>query len=540
MLGRARWGEVVANGISDDGRLRIEWVDQQRNWVHTTVVDEATGRPVPCRVHFRSRSGIPYQPHGHHGHVGGDLGTWHIDVGGDIRLGAVSYAVIDGRCQGWLPVGEVLVEVVRGFEYEPLRAAVAIEPGQRELGLSIRRWADLRADGWVSGDTHVHFLSVDGGHLEAAAEDLHVVNLLQAQWGELFTNTEDFTGEPSTSALGETIVSVGQENRQHVLGHIGLLGLRERVMPWSSDGSGEAEIGGSLETTLSAWADEGRAKGSLVTLPHFAYPNGETAALISTGRIDAVEMIFMGSYFHNEYYRYLNAGYRIPLVGGTDKMTSDVPVGLYRTYARLEADEPFTYETWASNVKKGRTFLSGGPVLDFRVEGVEVGGTARLGTGGGTVHADATASSAAPLHLLQIVEGGRVVAEARAPGGARQLEIHEEIRVLGDTWLIARTGGPNYFDSRGYADVWGRAAFAHTSPVYVACGDADWARSDPTTLQYLLTRVDAALEYVRFIAPRSRLGGGGHPHRHADHLEHLEGPFLEARARLQRRMEQSG
>ena len=35
---------------------------------------------------------------------------------------------------------------------------------------------------------------------------------------------------------------------------------------------------------------------------------------------------------HIEYYRYLSCGYRLPLVGGTDKMSSDVPVGLYRTY----------------------------------------------------------------------------------------------------------------------------------------------------------------------------------------------------------------
>ena len=34
-------------------------------------------------------------------------------------------------------------------------------------------------------------------------------------------------------------------------------------------------------------------------------------------------------------YQYLNYGYRLPLVGGTDKMSGDVPVGLYRTYARL-------------------------------------------------------------------------------------------------------------------------------------------------------------------------------------------------------------
>ena len=532
-LGAVKWGDVVRNGSAEDtGRVRVEWVDRTRTWIHTTVVDETTGRPVPCRVHFRSASGIPYQPHGHHNHVNGDLSSWHMDVGGDVRLGAVSYAVIDGHCQGWLPVGDVLVEVVRGFEYEPLRTVVRIEAQQRRLELTIRRWVDLFGRGWVSGDTHVHFLSVDGGHLEAAAEDLHVVNLLQAQWGHLFTNTEDFTGRPSVSSDYGTIVHVGQENRQHLLGHLGLLGLRAPVMPWSSDGANEAEVGGSLETTLSHWADDGRAQGALVTVPHFGHPNGEVAALIATSRIDAVEMVRLGSYGHEEYYRYLNAGYRLPLVGGTDKMTSEVPVGLYRTYVRLQPGEPLSFDAWASNVVRGRTFLSAGPVINLEVDGAGIGDTIRMPAGGGTVHVEATAESASPIYCLQIVAAGRVIAEVKAPEGARRLEIREPIRVEGDTWLAARAGGLDYYDAATYLDAFERAAFAHTSPIYVACGHDEWTMHDEETIRYMLARVDAVRAYVEHAAPRTRLGGGGHPHGEADHLAYLDRPLMEARQRL--------
>jgi hypothetical protein len=101
------------------------------------VIDDATGRPVPCRVHFRSPEGIPYQPDGHHNHVNRNLGSWHSDIGGDVRLGQITYAYIDGTCQGWLPRGEVIVDVARGFEYEPLRASVTIAPGQQELTLHL-------------------------------------------------------------------------------------------------------------------------------------------------------------------------------------------------------------------------------------------------------------------------------------------------------------------------------------------------------------------------------------------------------------------
>src|SRR5690349_701540 len=57
------------------------------------------------------------------------------------------------------------------------------------------------------------------------------------------------------------------------------------------------------------------------------------AALVATGRVDAVEMIVHEPFNHREYYRYLNSGDRLPLVGGTD----------------------------------------GGPLLEFSVDGAEIG-----------------------------------------------------------------------------------------------------------------------------------------------------------------------
>ena len=329
------WSEVEEKGKAEAPRARIDLLDRGRNWVKVTVVDDDTGLPVPCRVHFRSPEGIPYQPHGHHNQVNSNLDTWHIDVGGDVRMGHITYAYIDGRCEGWLPRGDVIVDVARGFEYEPLRTKVCIEPGQQRLELRVKRWIDMNARRWYSGDSHVHFLSPDGAHLESSGEDLNVVNLLQAQWGSLFTNIRGLHRQSQRHVQnGNNIVYVSQENRQHFMGHMIL---------WGSEGAcnavvhrtvlSEAEIGGHLETTLAHWADEAHAQGAWVINPHFPNPNGEPAALVATGRLDGVEMLRQTRPNHMEYYRYLNCGYRLPLVGGTDKMSSDVPVGLYRTYA---------------------------------------------------------------------------------------------------------------------------------------------------------------------------------------------------------------
>ena len=536
-VGSFRWGDLTHDTSIERDDLRVEVVEQGRNWVHVTVVDDETGGPVPCRVHFRSPSGVPYQPHGHHDHVNSDLGTWHIDVGGDLRLGRATYAYIDGTCQGWLPRGEVIVDVARGYEYEPIREVVTIAPGQRELQLRLRRWTAMNEQGWYSGDSHVHFLSAQGSVLEQQGEDLNVVNLLQSQWGSLFTNTEDFTGRPLGTDDQRYVTWVSQENRQPFFGHMLLWGLKEPVMPWCTDGPNEADLGAWQETTMSDWADRCHEQDGTVIIPHFPLPNGEPAVLIATGRADAVEMIVQRPAFHAEYYRYLNGGYRVPLVGGTDKMSSDVPVGLYRTYAFL-GDEPFSYDAWTRAVREGRTFLSGGPIVRLSVDGQAIGDTVRL-SGGGTVSVEASAESVLPMASLQLVLNGEVVAEAPEAveaGAVRRLDVQAEVPIEIDSWLAARCGGPSYWDGPSHRGPWERRIFAHTSPVYVACGDGEWSRSDPAVDRRMLTLIEGGLDRIRRGRryPEDRIT---HHHTEPDHDAFLERPFLEAMQRVRARME---
>ena len=534
-IASANWGELQEAGEISTPHARFEIREPGRNWVRVTVVDDATGEPVPCKVHFRSPDGIAYQPHGHHHQVNSNLGTWHVDVGGDVRLGQITYAYIDGTCEGWLPRGDCIVDVARGYEYEPIREVVSIEPGQRELTLRLKRWIDMNARGWYSGDTHVHFLSQQGAHVESQGEDLNVVNLLQSQWGALFTNTEEFTGRASVARGGENIVYVTQENRQHILGHLTLLGLKRPVMPWCTDGPSEAEMGSALEATMSDWADRCHDQGGWVVIPHLPNPNGEPATLIATGRADAVEMLRHDDYNHIEYYRYLNGGYRLPLVGGTDKMTSDVPVGMYRAYVKL--DDEFTYESWCRGMASGRTFLSGGPMIHLSVDGAEIGDIVSL-SGSGTVEVEAWAESIFPIHTLQIVQRGRVVASADDEKGTRRLELRERLRIDGNTWLAARCGGPAFTAER-HRDGWSRGIFAHTSPVYVATED-EWSMFDEGTARYMLNLVDGCLTYIDTAAPYWEPESITHHHGEDDHRAWLRRPFLEARDAVEKRLAQHG
>jgi hypothetical protein len=267
-------------------------------------------------------------------------------------------------------------------------------------------------------------------------------------------------------------------------------------------------------------------------IPHFPVPNGEPATLIATDRADAVEMIIQHRGFHEEYYRYLNCGYRLPLVGGTDKMSSEVPVGLYRTYANL-GDAPFSYEAWRAAVVAGRTFLSGGPLLTFEVDGHGIGDTVRVG-GPGTVSVSASAEGVFPMSTLEIVQDGRVVAGSTRDG-VRRLELTADVRVDGDSWIAARCGGAGYFDGLQHLDVWERPIFAHTSPIYITTHE-EWHMFDPGHARYMLTLIEGSLAYIRGRAVRFPAGHASHHHREADHRATLERPFLEARRRVQERL----
>jgi hypothetical protein len=250
--------------------------------------------------------------------------------------------------------------------------------------------------------------------------------------------------------------------------------------------------------------------------------------------VDAVEMIVCAEYNHREYYRYLNSGYRLPLVGGTDKMSSQVAVGQYRTYVRIPSDEEFTYESWCRNLRLGRTFLSGGPLLELSVDGLLIGDTLQLPAGGATVEVHATARSVLPVHTLQIVVNGEVVAQTDDPSGTRSLRLESRLLIDRNSWVCARVGGPNYAPI-AHHDTWSRGVFAHTSPVYIACG-GEWSMSDQAGLQYMLTLVGGSLEYIRQLSPQRPPNSITHHHGEPDHITYLERPFLQAREALRQRL----
>ena len=239
----------------------------------------------------------------------------------------------------------------------------------------------------MTADTHVHFLSPSTALLQAAAEDVDLVNLLAAQWGDLFTNVTDLPWGSMADPSGRRMIVVGTENRQNMLGHLALLGAHRPVNPLASGGPPEGRLAGALSVLLADWADRCRAAGGLVVAAHFPLPYAEIAADIVTGRIDAVETQALSPGLDDpavlEWYRFLNLGYRLPLVAGTDKMTAEVPVGAVRTLRPPPRRRTaVTFDRWAAAVRAGRTFVTSGPILELSVEGHEPGDVITLPSAG--------------------------------------------------------------------------------------------------------------------------------------------------------------
>ena len=464
------------------------------------VLDER-GRKAPVRIHFHGQQGEYVPPRGYHRRVNGG---WFEDNYGEFLNELNQYAYIDGACELEAPLGEVFVEITRGYEIKPIRGSFTVTPETAEVTFTLERALDWRERGWVSADTHVHFLSPQTAWLEGAAEGVNVVNLLASQWGEMFSNVADFDGRTTFGATdfggdGEFLVRVGTENRMQVLGHISLLGYSgEMIHPLCSGGPSESAIGDALEVSMAEWARQCIEQGGLVVLPHAPNPQAERAADIVLGLVHAIEMMTFNPFSMQitpygllDWYRYLNLGYQVPVVGGSDKMTATALLGGIRTYAQLNGRD-LSYGNWMDAVKAGNTFVTVGPLLELSVAGRPPGARLDLPAGGGTVDVSWRVESAAmPLERVEVVLGGFGVESQAVDGGLSatgscSVPIHES------SWIALRVRG-------SHSGRPGEIA-AHSSSVQLRVdGARPFKQADAMAV---LEQIEGALAFIDTLAPR--------------------------------------
>jgi hypothetical protein len=467
------------------------------------AVERDSGKKTAVKLHIHGEWGeylTPVDRHRIPNHA------WFEDYSVDFsHLGTHYCTYIAGETTIDLPLGKVYIEVSKGFEIQPVRKVVEVTPATQEIVVEIEKVLSWRERGWVTADTHVHFLSPTSALLEGSAEGVNVINLLASQWGELMTNVGDFDGKTTWGSTdadgdGEYLVRVGTENRQHVLGHISLLGYSGNIIaPMTTGGPDEAALGDPIEILLTEWARQCKKQGGLVVLPHFPNPRAEHAATIVSEEVDALEMTSWGDlysgidpYSLSDWYRYLNCGYLVAAVGGTDKMEASTAVGTVRTYTRIDPSSAFTYETWMEAVRRAETFVTYGPLLEFAVDGRPMGSRIQMSASGGTVDVMwEVASVTIPMSRVELIVNGEIrESVAVAPGGGRG---HWSVKVDKSAWLALLVRG-HYPDKP-------EIVAAHSSPVMIDVeGSPLLAGADALTI---LEQIEGALAYLDTVGTRA-------------------------------------
>jgi len=488
-------------GKNPPGRLRPVAAAAQK--VLIRVVEKGGSKPVPVKFHVHGEAGEYLSPSDRH-RMPND--AWFEDYSVDfVHRGTHNCTYIPGETTVRLPAGNVFIEVSRGFEIRPVRQVLPILPETKEIFIELEKVLPWREKGWVTADTHVHFLTPGSALLEGSGEGVNVVNLLASQWGELMTNVGDFDGKTTWGSReaggdGEHLVRVGTENRQHVLGHISLLGYKGGIIvPMTTGGPDESAIGDPIEVLLTEWARQCRKQGGVVILPHFPNPRLEHAASIVSGDIDGVEMTSWGNLYNGinpyslcDWYRYLNCGYFTAAVGGTDKMSAGTAVGTVRTYAKIDDGKEFDYEGWKEAVRKGNTFVTYGPLMEFAVEGKPPGSKIKMPPAGGSVNISWKAASVTvPISKVELVVNG----EIRESRGVRS--DHDEgnwtVKVDKSSWVALLIRG-HYPDKP-------EIIAAHSSPVMVEVdGSPFYAAADAMTI---LEQIEGAMAYLDTIGTRA-------------------------------------
>jgi hypothetical protein len=196
------------------------------------------------------------------------------------------------------------------------------------------------------------------------------------------------------------------------------------------------------------------------------------------------------------YYQFLNAGFRLPIAAGTDKVGEDVPIGSNRTYVPTKGSTD--YAAWLAGVRLGTGFVTNGPILEFEAE-ESVPGDAVDFQGVKRVKAHARARSTLPFTTLDILLNGRTVGHKRLPipanppvDGVYSMEIEATVDLSESAWLAARVVDDPDLNPRVLPR--GASVFAHTNPVYFL-RDGHKVRQ-PASIAYLRTWVSGFLHWL--------------------------------------------
>ncbi|MDP6651490.1 MAG: CehA/McbA family metallohydrolase [Gammaproteobacteria bacterium] len=459
------------------------------------VIDGSTGDLTHNRIHLTASDDKFYTPVDAYARAGtrGDL-IFHN--GGSFEV--------------HLPEGQTTLLAVKGFEFFPQQVTAEIVAGEvTELKVDLRRMADMGAKGWYSASTHVH--SNYGGNLHNTLENLMMMSraedqdLVLEQVANKDNRILDYHyfepgGGAHSISESDQIVVVGQEYRPPFYGHVFMFGLREHLIsPFVTGYEGTA-----IESLYPSNTDmflKAKAQGAVTGYVHpFLGENDPLlgnlgggkgfivdAALETTNALEWSDANRAGFF---PLYAVWNNGLKVTATGGEDSISSlhrSKLVGSVRTYV-YTGNLGLSMESWFDGLKRGRAFVSSGPLLEMEVGSALPGDTVSLPASGGQVTITGRLRSVTTLEDLLLVCNGQEVERFPVRGDGTSLDISYELDIERSGWCHLRTEGSN--DERFPMDVGYVQAF--TNPVWFQAGDLPIRNSESAS--YALQWIDKLQE----------------------------------------------
>jgi hypothetical protein len=341
---------------------------------------------------------------------------------------------------------------------------------------------------------HAHLPVPKEAVTQMRAEDLNALTLYYIADPDYHLPTNDsFTGRLDAHSTPDCQIRVGQEIQEWQMGHIGLLGLT-RLVP------GYPAPGGTLEywksrphwDLMRAMRTTREQNGAVFWAHMCSLPGSELPVAMALGLVDGVELVtwndpaqlpnHWGPWLDSGmpmaefpvlrgvdlYYQFLNAGFRLPIAAGTDKLGEEIPLGSNRVYARVP--EPAGYDAWLAAVKAGRGFVTNGPILEFTADEARPGDVVEF-QGTRRIHARVRARSILPFNTLEIVMNGTPVGHKTVPNrdgpgkdGLYSMEVEAAVELARSGWLAARV--VDHPDLKNRILPRELSVFAHTDPIY--------------------------------------------------------------------------
>jgi TolB protein len=393
-----------------------------------------------------------------------------------------------------VPEGVVTVDIMKGFDHAVFRRTFDTRKEKSDnLIVKLDHLGDWHTptDGkWVGGDMHVH-MNYGGSYLndtnglrdQAEGEGLDVVNNLIVNKEQRIPDIRYNGNELDSRPYEDVLVFHGQEFHTSYWGHRGILGIKDHLLLPGYAGYPNTAAASLYPMNADVY-DMAHRQGALVGAVHpfdavpdpFANPpekiTDELPVDVALGKLDYMEIVGFSDHKSTAavWYKLLNLGFRLPAGAGTDATTNYAApirgqVGMDRVYAWVP-EWPLNIELWFDAVKKGRTFATNGPLIEFTLVGQRVGDELKFDNAQTAVAFTAKLRSIVPIDHFEVVCNGRVTQTLKLEGPRDSADVAGTLPLKESGWCVLRASSDN-----AEYPVLDNYVYATTSPIYVTIGN---------------------------------------------------------------------